>query len=431
MRLRKAASAALAGMMVLSLAACGSSSEETTAAETQAAETTAAAEAEDTQAASEEAAEETEAPAGEGIAPEDLKVGFVYIGDENEGYTAAHYEGAKEMQEALGLSDDQLIVKWNIPEDETAADAAMDLADQGCQIVFANSFGHESYIIEAAKEYPDVQFCHATGFQAATSGLSNMHNYFTSIYEARYVSGVVAGLKLNQMIEDGTITEDTCKIGYVGAYPYAEVISGYTSFFLGARSVCPSATMEVKYTNSWASFDLEKEAADALISDGCVLISQHADTTGAPTACEAAGVPCVGYNISMIATAPTQALTSASNDWGAYVTYAVQCMVDGTPIPVDWCKGFSDGAVRITELNEAAVAPGTAEKVEEVEAQPASGALHVIDTSTWTVNGETLTTYKKEGSDLEYISDGYFHESEFASAPAFDILIDGITTIDN
>ena len=431
MRLRKAASAALAGMMVLSLAACGSSSEETTAAETQAAETTAAAEAEDTQAASEEAAEETEAPAGEGIAPEDLKVGFVYIGDENEGYTAAHYEGAKEMQEALGLSDDQLIVKWNIPEDETAADAAMDLADQGCQIVFANSFGHESYIIEAAKEYPDVQFCHATGFQAATSGLSNMHNYFTSIYEARYVSGVVAGLKLNQMIEDGTITEDTCKIGYVGAYPYAEVISGYTSFFLGARSVCPSATMEVKYTNSWASFDLEKEAADALISDGCVLISQHADTTGAPTACEAAGVPCVGYNISMIATAPTQALTSASNDWGAYVTYAVQCMVDGTPIPVDWCKGFSDGAVRITELNEAAVAPGTAEKVEEVEAQLASGELHVFDTSTWTVNGETLTTYKKEESDLEYISDGYFHESEFASAPAFDILIDGITTIDN
>ena len=430
MRLKKAASAALAGVMVLSLAACGSSSEETTAAETQAEETTAAAETEAAEDASGEA-EETAAATGEGIAPEDLKIGFVYIGDENEGYTAAHYAGAKEMQEALGLSDDQLIVKWNIPEDETAADAAMDLADQGCQIVFANSFGHESYIIEAAKEYPDVQFCHATGFQAASSGLPNMHNYFTSIYEARYVSGVVAGLKLNQMIEDGTITEDTCKIGYVGAYPYAEVISGYTSFFLGVRSVCPSATMEVKYTNSWASFDLEKEAADALISDGCVLISQHADTTGAPTACEAAGVPCVGYNISMIATAPTQALTSASNDWGAYVTFAVQSMIDGTEIPVDWCKGFSDGAVRITELNEAAVAPGTAEKVAEVEAQLASGERHVFDTSTWTVNGETLTTYKKEGSDIEYISDGYFHESEFASAPAFDILIDGITTIDN
>lgn len=426
MKMRNLVSVAMAGVMTLSLAACGgsSSASATTAA---AAETTAAAAAQTTAAGTEN---KEAAPAG-GIAKEDLKVGFVYIGDENEGYTAAHYAGALAMKEALGLSDDQIIVKWTIPEDETCKDAAMDLADQGCQIVFANSFGHESYIIEAAKEYPDVQFCHATGFQAASSGLANMHNYFTSIYEARYVSGVVAGLKLNQMIEEGTVKEDACKIGYVGAYPYAEVISGYTSFFLGVRSVCPSATMEVKYTNSWASFDLEKEAADALISDGCVLISQHADTTGAPTACEAAGVPCVGYNISMIATAPKTALTSASNDWSAYVTYAVECMLNGTEIPVDWCKGFSDGAVHITELNQDAIAPGTEEKVKEVEAALADGSLHVFDTSTWTVGGQTLDSYKKDGSDIEYISDGYFHESEFASAPSFDILIDGITTIDN
>ena len=425
MKLRKLVSVAMAGVMTLSLAACGGSgTADTTAApaSTEAAADTTAADAGETEA-------REAAPAG-GVAKEDLKVGFVFIGDENEGYTAAHYKGAMEMKEALGLADDQIIVKWNIPEDETAQDAAMDLADQGCQIVFANSFGHESYVIEAAKEYPEVQFCHATGFQAASSGLSNMHNYFTAIYEARYVSGVVAGMKLNQMIEDGTVAKDACKIGYVGAYPYAEVISGYTSFFLGVRSVCPDATMEVKYTNSWASFDLEKEAADALISDGCVLISQHADTTGAPTACEAAGVPCVGYNISMIATAPTQALTSSTNNWGAYVTEAVQHVVDGTEIPVDWCKGFSDGAVLITELNEAAVAPGTKEKVEEVEAKLAAGELHVFDTSTWTVEGKTLDSYKKDDGN-EYISDGYFHESEFASAPAFDILIDGIKTIDN
>ena len=425
MKLRKLVSVAMAGVMTLSLAACGGSgTADTTAApaSTEAAAETTAADAGETEA-------KEAAPAG-GVAKEDLKVGFVFIGDENEGYTAAHYKGAMEMKEALGLADDQIIVKWNIPEDETAQDAAMDLADQGCQIVFANSFGHESYVIEAAKEYPEVQFCHATGFQAASSGLSNMHNYFTAIYEARYVSGVVAGMKLNQMIEDGTVAKDACKIGYVGAYPYAEVISGYTSFFLGVRSVCPDATMEVKYTNSWASFDLEKEAADALISDGCVLISQHADTTGAPTACEAAGVPCVGYNISMIATAPTQALTSSTNNWGAYVTEAVQHVVDGTEIPVDWCKGFSDGAVLITELNEAAVAPGTKEKVEEVEAKLAAGELHVFDTSTWTVEGKTLDSYKKDDGN-EYISDGYFHESEFASAPAFDILIDGIKTIDN
>lgn len=362
-----------------------------------------------------------------GVAVEDLKVGAIYIGDENEGYTAAHMAGIDEMQEALGLDDSQVIEKTLIGEDESCADAAYDLADQGCQIVFATSFGHETYVLEAAADYPEVEFCHATGYQASTSGLDNMHNFFTSVYESRYVSGVVAGMKLNEMLEDGTITEDQLKMGYVGAYPYAEVISGYTAFFLGARSVCPDVTMEVKYTNSWASFDLEKECAEALIADGCVLISQHADTTGAPTACEAAGVPVVGYNISMIETAPTQALTSASINWGPYYTYATQCVLDGTAIDVDWCKGYAEGADRITELNEAAIAEGTAEKVAEVEAAIMDGSLKVFDTSTWTVDGETLDTYVK--NDIEYISDGYFHESEFASAPAFDIAIDGITSI--
>lgn len=362
-----------------------------------------------------------------GVAKEDVKVGVIYIGDENEGYTAAHMTGIDEMQEALGLEDAQIIEKTLIGEDEKCADAAYDLADQGCQIVFANSFGHETYMLEAAAEYPEVQFCHATGFQAATSGLSNMHNYFTSVYESRYVSGVVAGMKLNEMAADGTITEDQLKMGYVGAFPYAEVISGYTAFYLGAKSVCPNVTMEVKYTNSWASFDLEKECAEALIADGCVLISQHADTTGAPTACEAAGVPVVGYNISMIETAPTQALTSASINWGPYYTYAVQSIIDGTPIDTDWCKGYAEGADKITELNTAAIAEGTQEKAAEAEAAIMDGSLKVFDTSTFTVNGESVDTYVK--NDIEYISDGYFHESEFGSAPAFDLAVDGITSV--
>ena len=365
--MRKFLSVVLTAAMVASLSACGGQAKTTESkpAETTGAEATTAAEAATTAAEG----ESTEAPAasGEGVAKEDLKVGFIYIGDENEGYTAAHYAGAKAMQEKLGLTDDQLIIKWTVPEDETCYDAAVDLADQGCNIIFANSFGHEPYMLQAAEEFPEVEFCHATGYQAKGSGLPNMHNYFTSVYESRYVSGVVAGLKLNQMIEEGTITEDTAKVGYVGAFPYAEVISGYTSFFLGVRSVCPSATMDVTYTNSWASFDLEKEAAEALIADNCVLISQHADTTGAATACEAAGVPIVGYNISMIATAPTQALTSASIDWAPYVTYAVQSVIDGTPIDADWCHGYAEGADKITELNEKAIAPGTAEKVKEVE----------------------------------------------------------------
>ena len=408
-------------VMAASLAACGNSGTKETQAPASGDSETAA------ESTAAESTGETAEKVGEGVDVKNLKVGFIFIGDENEGYTAAHYAGAKGMQEALGLSDDQIIIKWNIPEDETCYDAAVDLADQGCNIVFANSFGHESYILQAAAEFPDVQFCHATGYQAAGSGLANMHNYFTSIYESRYVSGVVAGMKLNEMIADGKITEDTAKVGYVGAYPYAEVISGFTSFFLGVRSQCPSATMEVKYTNSWASFDLEKECAESLIADKCVLISQHADTTGAPTACEAAGVPCVGYNIDMTSVAPNTALTSASMDWGVYYTYAVQCMLDGTAIDTDWCKGFAEGADKITALNDKTVAEGTEEKVKEVEDALIDGSLHVFDTSAFTVDGKELDTYKK--GDTEYISDGYFHESEYGSAPAFDIAIDGITSI--
>lgn len=370
---------------------------------------------------------------GNGAADSDFKVGIMYIGDENEGYTAAHMAGIDGMMENLGLDDSQVIEKTNIPEDESAYDAAVDLAEQGCDIIFANSFGQESYVIQAATEYPDIQFCHATGYQAASSGLPNMHNYFTNIYESRYVSGVVAGLKLNEMIDNGTITEDKCKVGYVGAYPYAEVISGFTSFFLGIRSVCPSATMEVKYTNSWADMSAEAEVANALIADGCVLISQHADTTGAPSACEAAGVPCVGYNVSMISVAPNTALTSASIDWSVYYTYAVKCAMDGEEIETDWCRGFAEGADKLTELNDKVVAEGTAEKVKEVEDQIIDGSLHVFDTSTFTVGGKALEDAIAEGGEYadyaDYVSDGYFHESELASAPSFAIIIDGITSI--
>lgn len=366
-------------------------------------------------------------------AADDFKVGVIYIGDENEGYTAAHMEGIDGMMENLGLDASQVIEKTNIPEDESAYDAAADLAEQGCDIIFANSFGHESYIIQAATDYPDVEFCHATGYQAASSGLPNMHNYFTAIYESRYVSGVVAGLKLNEMIANGDITEDECKVGYVGAYPYAEVISGFTSFYLGVRSVCPSATMEVKYTNSWADMSAEAEVANALIADGCVLISQHADTTGAPSACEAAGVPCVGYNVSMISVAPNTALTSASIDWSVYYTYATECAMNGEAIDTDWCHGFADGADKLTELNENVIAEGTEEKVKEVEAAIIDGSTHVFDTSTFTVDGKSLEDAIAEGGEYadyaDYVSDGYFHESELASAPSFAIIIDGITSI--
>lgn len=372
---------------------------------------------------------------GSGVALADIKVGFIFIGDENEGYTAAHQNGANAMMESLGLSKDQVTFKYNVPEGDESLEAAEDLADSGCNIIFANSFGHESYVMQVAKKYPDIQFCHATGYQAASSGLSNMHNYFTSVYESRYVSGVVAGLKLNEMIKDGTIKADEAKIGYVGAFPFAEVKSGFTAFYLGAKSVCETVTMEVQYTSSWADQAMELQTADALIADGCVLISQHADTVGAPTACEKAGVPVVGYNISMIEAAPNTALTSASIDWAPYYTYAVKCVLDGKAIDVDWCQGYSEGADKITELNEKTVAEGTADKVKEVEDAIKAGTLHVFDTSTFTVGGMSLEDYlaSDKATDDEKalaanVSGGYYHESESASAPSFIFVIDGITS---
>lgn len=377
----------------------------------------------------------SDAESGTGTAAggSDIKVGIMYIGDENEGYTAAHMAGIDAMMETLGLTDAQVIEKTLVPEDESCYDAAVDLAEQGCSIIFGNSFGFESYMLQAAAEYPDIQFCHATGYQAASSGLANMHNYFTAVYESRYVSGVVAGLKLNEMIADGTITEAQAKVGYVGAFPYAEVISGFTSFYLGAKSVCPSVTMEVQYTNSWADMSGEAEVATKLIDDGCVLISQHADTTGAPSACETKGVPCVGYNVDMISVAPNSALTSASIDWAPYYTYAVKCVMNGDAIETDWCQGYAEGAVRITDLNDVTIAEGTADKVAEVEAALKDGSLHVFDTANMTVNGSSLEDLIAQGGDYEkyaaYVSDGYYHESELASAPAFDLIIDGITSV--
>ncbi len=376
-----------------------------------------AAESGDTEAAPAAESGDTEAAPA---ASSDVKVGIIYIGDENEGYTYSHMKGIDDMQAALGLSDAQVIEKTNIPEGEECYDAAVDLAEQGCNIIFANSFGHEDYLMQAATEYPDIQFLHATGYQAASAGLPNFHNYFTRIYEARYVSGVVAGLKLKEMIDKGDITADKAKIGYVGAYPYAEVVSGFTSFFLGARSIVDSATMEVQYTNSWADMSMESEVATKLIQDGCVLISQHADTTGAPTACESAKVPCVGYNVDMISVAPTCALTSPTNNWGAFYTIAVDNFMNGKELPVDWAGGYAEDAVRITELNSDAIAEGTEDKVKEVEDALKAGTLHVFDVSTFTVDGKPI--------EDDLVSDGYYHESEKVSAPSFSYIIDGITT---
>ena len=359
-----------------------------------------------------------------------FKVGVIYIGDENEGYTEAHMKGVAEMKKALGLSDSQVIEKKGIPESEKAYDAAVDLAEQGCTYIIATSFGHESYLIQAAKEYPKIVFAHATGYQAAMSGLKNMHNFMPSIYQARYVSGIVAGLKLNEMIASKKIKASEAKIGYVGAYTYAEVISGYTSFFLGARSVCPSATMEVRYTNSWADMSLEKETAEALIAAKCVLISQHADTTGAPSACQAHGVPCVGYNVDMTAVAPDSALTSAAMNWGAFYTLSAKAVMNGQGFDVEWSKGYEEGAVYITKINSKVATSDAQAKTEAAEKAIKAGTLKVFNTKSFTVNGKSIEDLIKAGGDFakysNYVKDGAFNEQNGFAAPAFDLRIDGI-----
>ena len=371
-------------------------------------------------------------------AGDDFKIGFICLHDENSTYDKNFLVAADEAVKELGLKPEQVIIKKNIPEGNECYEAAADLADQGCDIVFANSFGHEPFIIKAAKEFPEVQFCHATGTMAHTEGLKNFHNAFASIYEGRYLAGVAAGLKLNEMIENGEITPDQAKMGYVGAFTYAEVVSGYTSFFLGARSVCPSVTMEVEFTGTWYDEALEKEAATKLLSNNCVLISQHADSMGAPTACENAGVPNVSYNGSTQAACPNTFIISSRIDWAPYYKYIINAVKNGEEIAVDWCEGFEVGSVKLTDINEKVAAAGTKEKLEEVKAKLISGEIKVFDTATFTVEGKNLDSYMADvdtdaeyAKDTEAISDGYFHESEYRSAPYFDLQIDGITLLNS
>ena len=374
---------------------------------------------------------------GEGEQAADIKVGFIFLHDENSTYDLNFINAAKQACSELGLTEDQYILRVNVPEGQECYDAAAELVDEGCDIIFADSFGHEPFMLQAAQEFPEVQFCHSTGTRAHTEGVANYHNAFADIYQGRYLAGIAAGMKLNEMIEAGEFTAEEAKIGYVGAFTYAEVISGYTSFFLGARSVCPSVTMEVTFTSSWYDETAEKEGATLLINNGCKLISQHADSMGAPTACEEAGVPNVSYNGSTIDACPNTFIISSRIDWTPYYKLAIEAVMNGEEIPADWCGGIEEGSVVLTEVNEQAAAAGTAEAIEEAKAKLVAGELHVFDTSTFTVDGETLTSYMADVDtddaytpDTEVISDGYFHESEYRSAPYFDLRIDGITLLD-
>ena len=366
----------------------------------------------------------------------DIKIGLICLHDENSTYDNNFILALKEVQAELGLSDDQVLIKTNIGEDDSCLTTAEELVDEGCNVIFADSFGHETYIMEAAQNNPDVQFCHATGTHAHNAGIPNFHNAFASIYEGRFLAGVVAGMKVKEMIDNGDITADQAKIGYVGAFPYAEVKSGYTSFFLGLRYIVPEATMEVTFTNSWFDIALEREAALKLINDGCVLISQHADSEGAPKACEEKGIPNVAYNINTASIGPNTALVSSRINWAPYYKLAIDAVANGESFDADWTGTIATGSVELLEINESVAAEGTAAKVEEVKKAIEAGELHVYDINTFTVDGKTLDSYQADviddgtfQGDTEVVSDGYFHESEYRSAPYFDVQIDGITIL--
>ena len=385
---------------------------------------------------------EKKAPAGDDTKNPDegskVKVGFITLHDENSTYDKNFIDAAKEACANLGLVENEdYFIKTNVGETEQCAEVAADLVDAGCNIIFADSFGHEPYMIQVAKENPEVQFCHSTGTRAHTEGLANYHNAFASIYEGRYLAGIAAGMKLNAMIEAGDIKAEEAKMGYVGAFTYAEVVSGYTSFYLGAKSVCPTVTMDVTFTGSWYDETLEKEGAEKLIQGGCKLISQHADSLGAPTACENAGVPNVSYNGSTQAACPNTYIISSRINWAPYYEYAIKAVMDGTAIDADWIGTLATNSVVLTDLNTTVAAEGTAEAIAAATEKLEKGEIHVFDCSTFTVKGEALTSYKADVDtddaytpDTEVVHDGYFSESEFRSAPYFDLQIDGINLLD-
>lgn len=405
-------------VMALSLAACGGSDEEST----------------DSPAEDPAANEESSGSAA------DVKIGLICVHDINSGYDAAHIEGLTAACEELGIdANSQVIFRYNIAEDENCYDAAVDLAEEGCNIIFSDSYGHQSYMLDAAEDYPDVTFVSCTGDMAATSGLDNYKNLFPYTYESRYVSGVVAGMKLKELMDAGTVTDP--KVGYVGAYPYAEVVCGYTAFLLGIQTQVPEAYMEVQYTNSWYDPVAEGEAANALMARGCVIIGQHADSTGAPSAVQAAhdagnaNVFSVGYNVDMLSVAPDVALTSPQNNWEVPYEQIIKTAMDGGALETDYCNGYAEDGVMISTLGPACAA-GTQEAVDAAIAGIKDGSVHVFDTSTFTVGGAAVTSAFATDTDGDFtpdadeaIIDGYYHESYFQSAPSFSLRIDGITEL--
>ena len=374
-----------------------------------------------------------------GPAGETIKAALICLHGDSSTYDKNFIDAFKQACANKGLTEDDYEIITDIDEDTICYDKAADFADRGFDVVFADSFGHEAYMLQAAQENPNVQFCHATGTQAHTAGVSNFQNAFASIYEGRYLAGVAAGLKLVELYgdENGNVSDENAKIGYVGAYPYAEVVSGYTSFFLGVKSIVENVTMEVRFTNEWYDETAEKTTAQALIAMGCKLISQHADSMGAPTACEEAGIPNVAYNGE---TGKNTFVIASRIDWVPYFEYMLDCVKEGKDIATDWTGTLENGAVKITALG-AAAAEGTQAKLDAVKAGLMDGTIKVFDCSKFTIGGQPVTEYMADVDDLgDWVAETnvvktengitFIDESAFRSAPYFATLaIDGINAV--
>jgi Uncharacterized ABC-type transport system, periplasmic component/surface lipoprotein len=355
-----------------------------------------------------------------------VTVGMILDGDESTPYNNNFLRAIPVLEAEYGERV-KIIAKRNISL-EHEQEALDELVDLKCDIIFATSYGYGEMMKDYAGKYPDIVFCEATCDNANSAPVyPNYHTFMGRIYEGRYISGVVAGYKLQQMISEGTISADDALIGYVAAYPYAEVISGYTSFFLGVRSVVPSAKMKVCYTYTWSDYTIEKNYTEKLIEEGCVIISQHSDTIGPAIACEEAiaerPVYHIGYNQSMLDIAPTSSLVSCRINWTPYIVGAVDAVMNEKEIEksidaVSWgndmCAGFDKGWVQMIELNTISAAPGTEEKIKSLEDDIIKGKIHVFKgdytgvdptnpSDTWNLNTEYIENNSQSAPTFHYI----------------------------
>jgi basic membrane protein A len=368
------------------------------------------------------------------IVRDHVKVGFILEGDQSTPYSSNFIRATEDLKLQYG---DRVEVEamYNVSFEDTLA--AIDrLCNDGVDIIFLNSVEYGEPAKAAAALYPDVEFCQSACDNANTDPFrSNYHTFMGRIYEGRYVAGRVAGLKLQELINNGTIKPEDALVGYVGAFPFNEVISGYTAFFLGVREECPTATMRVKYANTWTSYMLEKTLAKELIDEGCIVISQHSDTIGPAVTCETCEtfhpVYHVGYNQDMIDVAPTTSLIGTRIDWSLYITAAVGAVLENEKIEDyvsariygnDCGAGFDKGWVKMLELNTAVAPAGAQELINETIEQIIDGKIEVF-------KGDYLGIDADDPNDTWDLNNEY-PENKKSSAPSFHYILKDVITVE-